>query len=103
MKNLLSERYRRSLKFAFREIDGTFIIVSPEEMSLGAAVTYFTLNEVGKDIWNRLDGTKTVGQVLEEMLCLYDVKREQLARDIGDFLCDMEGKGVVIKVEASDG
>jgi hypothetical protein len=103
MKPLLSETYRRSLQFAFRELDGAFIIVSPETMRLGAPVTYFSLNEVGREIWNRLDGTRTVEHILEELLGLYDVDQEQLTRDIRDFLSDMEGRGVVVKVEASDG
>ncbi len=103
MKPLFSCVYKKSFRCAFRELEGTFFIVPTGDMKPGDQAVFYTLNEVGRDIWKRLDGHKSLGEIASELLELYDVDPEQLLMDVEDFISDMEAKAVVERVDISGG
>jgi hypothetical protein len=67
----------------FRELDGEAVILSLD------AETYFGLDEVGTRIWSVLGESPTI-QAAFETLCLeYDVDKDQLRRDLEEFLGEL--------------
>ena len=100
----LNSVYKRSTRVAFRELDERFLIVpSIDNNNIGDRITYYTLNDVAEDVWKRLDGKKSLNEIGKELLVIYDIEPETLLGDIKKLLSDMEGKGVVLKVDARDG
>ncbi len=59
------------------------------------AGTYYTLNEVAASIWDKIDGKRAIGEIVELMLEEYDVERATLERDIEGLVADLEDKGLV--------
>jgi len=84
---------------AFRELEGVFLIVPSSSGNMGDKILYYTLNEVAKDIWIGLDGSKTLHELEEDLLAIYDVGREEMVNDMRELLNDMEEKGVIVKVD----
>jgi pyrroloquinoline quinone biosynthesis protein D len=101
---LSEDRYRRKAGVVWREEEearqdavealdrgedaseeGTLIIVD------GGAI--FELNLLGADVWKLLDGERTAGDIVRELLAVYDVEEEVLAADVAAFLDDVVGRG----------
>ncbi len=66
---------------------GTLIVVVSGQI--------FELNLLGAEIWKLCDGSRTVGQIVEELMEGYDVGREELEKDVRDFLADVAERGWV--------
>lgn len=65
---------------AYRIYDGQATIVLPEQ----AQVT--VLNEVGSLVWDRIDGRRTLGEILDAVNEAFEVAPEQLEKDVQEFL-----------------
>ncbi|MGC9489956.1 MAG: PqqD family protein [Thermovirgaceae bacterium] len=66
------------------------------------AGTYYTLNEVAASVWEKIDGKRTIGDIVELMLEEYDVERATLERDMEDLVADLEDKGLVERKKTED-
>ena len=51
------------------------------------------LDEYGTAVWKLCDGERTVAQIVDELIESYEVSREELERDVEEFVADMEGRG----------
>ena len=96
----LTAIYKRSTQVAFRNLEDKFYIVPSAKDYEGEKVIYYTLNEVAKEIWNRLDGQKAVNQIVNELLDMFDVDAELLFADMHELLVELEQKELVTKVVA---
>ena len=78
----LSARPRPSADVVARVIDGQIIIV-PLTSGIGDMEDeLYTLNDTGKDIWDRLDGTRTLEQVVKELSSEFDASEDVLRTDV---------------------
>ncbi len=70
--------------FIMRTIAGKDIILpSGDELNLNAMIT---LNETGKFIWQRLEQETTEEQIVNDILAVYDVSREDAAKCVKEFI-----------------
>ncbi len=90
--------YARATRLACRELDGEFVIVPALEAPGEEHITYYTLNEVARAVWERLDGKTTLGEIGEALEEVYEVEKEALERDMFQLLSHMEEKGLVSKL-----
>jgi hypothetical protein len=68
-----------------REIEGEIVIV-PLAAGIGEAEDeLYTLNETGRAIWQTLDGTRTLREVVEVLMQEYQGDREELEADVVGF------------------
>ncbi|MCX6571628.1 MAG: PqqD family protein [Candidatus Aminicenantes bacterium] len=68
----LGKVYAPSEDIVVREIEGEVVIV-PLVSGIGDMEDeLFTLNETGRDIWNKIDGSRTVAAVVRELAEEYD-------------------------------
>lgn len=78
---------------AYRIYDGEATVVMPDRAEVKV------VNEIGSVVWDKIDGKRTVGQIvesaLEAVLKEYDVTPEDLRRDIMAFLGDLREHGMV--------
>jgi hypothetical protein len=65
-----------------RDIEGEIIIV-PLAAGIGDMEDeLYTLNETGRAVWDRLDGRRTLGEVVKELAAEYDAAEDVLREDV---------------------
>lgn len=78
---------------AYRIYDGEATVVMPDRAEVKV------VNEIGSVVWDKIDGKRTVGQIvesaLEAVLKDYEVTPDELRRDILAFLGDLREHGMV--------
>lgn len=56
------------------------------------------LNLLGGEIWKLLDGTRDEGEVVDELLGMFEVDRETLKADVRAFIEDITARGWITNV-----
>ena len=78
----LNARPRPSTDIVARVIDGQIIII-PLVSGIGDMEDeLYTLNDTGKDIWDRLDGTRTIEQVVKDLSSEFEASEDVLRTDV---------------------
>jgi hypothetical protein len=80
-----------------RDLAGEKIIV-PVRGKVGDLNNIYTLNAVANDIWNLLDGKRTVAQIVAQLEQEYEVDSATLSNDVTRTLDELSGEGLVKKV-----
>lgn len=65
---------------ASRILDREAVLVHPSRGKVKV------LNELGAEIWKRLDGSRTIGEITEDLIQVYAVSRADLERDVIGFI-----------------
>lgn len=60
--------------------------------------TYFSLNKVGTEFWNQLDGENSIGEHAKEIAGRYKVEESMVINDLLEVAGNMVEWGVVEKV-----
>ena len=68
----------------FRIFEGQATIVMPD----GSYI--HVLNEIGSRVWELMDGEKSESQIVEILCQEFETDREEVARDVKDFLTALE-------------
>ena len=76
-------------KAAYRIYDGKATVVLPERAEVNV------LNEVGSVVWDRIDGKRTVGEILQAVLEAFEVSPEAARRDVLEFIATLRENGMV--------
>ena len=81
-------RVTRKPSVPWKELDGVAIVL------VLATGDYFELDEMGLEIWKRLDGRRTLAECADELLAIYDAPLEVMRADVGAFVeelrqCDL--------------
>jgi hypothetical protein len=75
----------------YEVVDGEATLVDPEGVEL------LGLNPVGTMVWEALDGTRGPAELAAALHAGLDgVSRDELERDIAEFLADAEAAGLVV-------
>ncbi|HXH27649.1 MAG TPA: PqqD family protein [Candidatus Polarisedimenticolia bacterium] len=64
---------------AYRVYEGKGMVVLPDPGHV------HVLNEIGNAVWERIDGRRTLGAILEAILETYDIDRDTAVRDVLEF------------------
>lgn len=73
-----------------QEIDDETVILDTKTQE------YFSINEVGKNIWDMISKTSSLQKILDELVNIYEVPKEQLKNDMINFLEALNQKGLII-------
>lgn len=79
----------RSASVLTAEVDGEIVMMSIEQGH------YFGLDDIGSDIWKRLDPPCSVGALIDGLLADYEADRETIVADLRALLERMAAHGVV--------
>lgn len=66
-----------------REVGQGLVIMDPDGTATHA------LDEIGAFLWRLLDGHRSLGQVVDELVAGYDVDPERAAADVQDLLAQL--------------
>jgi hypothetical protein len=56
---------------------------------------YFSLDAIGRDIWQRIAEPCTLAELVDHLAAAYDAPRETIAHDVSAWLIRMAGIGIV--------
>jgi hypothetical protein len=90
----LARRYTKDPSVVYREIAGEAILV-PIRRNVADMQSIYTLDSVGADIWNLIDGKRTVGDIQDQLLDEYDVGAEVLSQDLADYIEQLLSIGAI--------
>jgi len=83
-----------------REIEGELIIV-PLVAGIGDMEDeLYTLNDSGRDIWARLDGKATIGEVVAALASDYDAEPGEIERDVLGLVGELVRRRMLVEVAA---
>lgn len=82
-------RIARSPSVLAAEVDGEIVMMSIEEGS------YFGLDDIGSDIWRRIDPPCSFGELVDRLAGDYAAERETIAADVRTLLLRMAAHDVV--------
>ena len=89
--------YKASDEVVAREIEGELIIV-PLTSGIGDMEDeLFTLNETGRAIWSKLDGTKSLKTVVAELHDDYDAPVEELEKDVTGLAQELLNRRILVE------
>lgn len=58
---------------------------------------YVVINEIGKEIWDRIDGVITVDGIISDLLDDYDIDGETCSLEVNRFFDQMVQEGLIVK------
>jgi hypothetical protein len=94
----LDTRYTPSQDVVAREIEGEMIIV-PLTAGIGDMEDeLFTLNETGRAIWNRLDGRKTLKDIVSDLCAEFDAPATEITQDVTGFTAELLKRRMLVEV-----
>ena len=77
-----------------RKIEDEYILV-PMLASSDEVEHIFNLNQVGADVWERIDGNKTVKDIVEALVMEYEGEPGEIEGDVIEFLNDILDAGII--------
>lgn len=90
--------YRPSEDIVAREIEGEVVIV-PLAAGVGDLEDeLYTLNETGRAVWKKLDGSRTVRQVAAELAEEFEAPLEVLEDDVAGLLEELLKRQMVVAI-----
>jgi hypothetical protein len=75
---------------AWQQIDGELVLLNIEGKEL------LGLNPVGARIWDLIDGTRAVDEIVDVLAGEFEATHDQLARDVDGFLAQLVAAGAVL-------
>ena len=82
-----------------RQIEDEFLLV-PIASGIGDMEdALYTLNETGRMIWQKLDATKTINAVVDELADEYDAPRETINKDVCGILEELVRLNMVQRLD----
>jgi hypothetical protein len=93
----LGRAYGPSDDVVVREIEGEIVIV-PLTSGIGDLEDeLFTLNETGRDIWTRIDGSRPLAAVIEDLARDYDAPEGHIRRDVVGILQELLERRMIVE------
>jgi hypothetical protein len=92
--------YKRADDVICRQVGHESILV-PISNNVGNLDYIFTLSPVAARIWELLDGSRSVDQVVETLCDEYDVTRDQATADLDELVSNLEEVSLVLQVSSS--
>jgi len=98
-KVILKAIYAPSEDVVARDVQGEFIIV-PITSGIGDLEDeIFTLNDTGRSIWDKLDGKKSVKEVVDCLASEFDASSAKIEKDILGFKEELLKRRILVEVK----
>ena len=80
---------KKNPDFVIRVIEDETILLPIYKTSEEANYIY-TLNKIGQNVWNLIDGKKTLSKIKEKILERFDTTPEEVEKELSQFLKDLK-------------
>lgn len=85
-----SRRYRRVEGVLCQRVGESTVILNPHNGQ------YYSLDDVGDRVWNLIDGSRTIAEVVTIITKEYDAPFETVRVDVGELVEDMEKQRLLV-------
>jgi hypothetical protein len=92
----LNKHYRVSKDVIAKEIEGELIIVPLKEGLGDLDAEMYALNTTGLAVWNKLDGTLSIDDLIKSISAEYGMPYDQIKMDVTQLLENLIEKGLVV-------
>jgi hypothetical protein len=79
----------RNPEYGARAVDDETVFLSP------AGDEIHSLDEVGTFIWQQIDGSRTVADILATLVAEYEVEETAARSDLGSFIDELAGRKLI--------
>lgn len=93
----LDKRFARDERISWRVIENEAVLVDPDE---GEVLRF---NPIGTEIWQDLDGTRTVDEIIDHIHRVFEVNRKRAQRDVLRFLNKLVRRELVEETSGNGG
>jgi len=94
----IQKLYKVSEDVVARKIEDEIIIV-PLVSGIGDMEDeLFTLNGTGEAIWDRLDGTKSLNDIVADLSAVYEDSEVSIEEDVVGFVKELAKRGIIVEV-----
>lgn len=94
----LESAYRPSEDVVAREIEGETIIV-PITSGIGDLEDeLYTLNETGREVWRRLDGTRSLREIAAELARDYEAPSGEIEADVAGLVGELVRRRMLVEI-----
>ena len=91
--------YALSSELIAREVDGDLVLIPLPSDEGVLTEGIYQVSKTGKNILEKLDGRKSLCNVIDELTAYYDSSRDELERDVLEFVADLLRRGLIVEVE----
>lgn len=98
--NLLSRVFAPSKNVVARKIEDELIIVPIVSGIADAEYELFTLNETGQELWEKLDGVKTLEEIVAELREIFEDSRGEIEKDVMGLTEELLNRGLLSEVSS---
>ncbi len=84
----MDKHFAKSEDFVQRTVAGECLLV-PIRRRLTDTNSIYVLNETGAEVWQRLDGTRSLRDIAADLHAAYEVATEQLEQDLNGLIDDL--------------
>ncbi len=92
----LAAVYVRSEKVVSQEFEGELLMIPITASLEGEEDATFKLNETGKTIWDRLDGERSVEDLIVELAAEYKIPRDEIEADVVGLMKELLMRSIVV-------
>jgi len=97
-----SSVFRHNESLVTRDLAGEKVII-PVRGKVGDLGSIYTLNSVGGDVWNLIDGKRTVAEIVSVLGEEYEVDAATVAADVRQLLDEMQEEKLIVSEPAPGG
>lgn len=91
--------YKKSDSIISREIEGELLII-PISSGIGDMEDeIYSMNETGKAIWDQLDGTQSVSQIIQILQDEFEATTEELRWDLESLLIELVRRKMIVRID----
>jgi hypothetical protein len=95
---ILAQVFGPSQDVAVRRIEGETILI-PLVADIGDKEDdLYTLNKTGQAIWERLDGKKSVQDIVDELAALYQAPVETIREDVIGMIQELARRRIIVSL-----
>jgi hypothetical protein len=70
-------------------------VLFPLRNSVVDLTSIYTLNETGSFVWEQLDGSRSVADLVDQVVARYEVPRAEADEDVSALIADLVAEGLV--------
>lgn len=86
---MLDKIVARNTDIIWRNIGGEAVLLNQTNGN------YFGLNGVGCSTWEKIDGSRTVAEIVRLLITEYSVEEDILTRDVLELIDKLQGQGLL--------
>ena len=99
VKVSLDAVYAPSEDAVAREVQGEFIIIPITSGIGGLEDEIFSLNETGKAIWDKLDGKRSLDDIIKELSLEFEALSDEIEKDVMGLAEELLKRRILVEVK----